>query len=153
MSFAFEVVPNKSAKVKSRRSPEVRCDSTKMSDDLCPRTDRNASRSSDPHSSGMQTKVPSFVLHPAGTHYIPICLDASVVAQAFPNPTTNKGPTSQPLQCHPVSIPVNFHRSANLNAGYVLDVQHINVKGSIHQPRVRPHTQRHLVRFSSSSSS
>lgn len=133
----FLVVPEKTAKIKGKKSVETRCQTSEISDELFNRTDTNPSQSSEQLSTINQPKVPSFVLHPSGTHYIPICLDASVIAQAFPNPS-NKGNASQSLQCHPVSIPVNFHPSANVNESSLLDVQNINVIGSIHQPSVRP---------------
>jgi hypothetical protein len=88
-------------------------------------------------------KVPSFVLHPSGTHYIPICIDASVVAHAFPTHCSSSSvvrlsSSQHAVQCHPVSIPVNFHSHSSTSASYELDIQNINVIGSIHQTSVRP---------------
>ena len=78
-------------------------------------------------------KVPIFVLHPSGTHYIPMCIDLSIVSHAFPT----KSPSSIPeqLQCHPVSIPVNFNPITDPNE---VEIQNINIIGTRHQTSVRP---------------
>ena len=86
-----------------------------------------------------ETKVPSFVLHPSGTHYIPICIDASLISEAFASGPSRSSPGSDQVQCHPISIPVNFHPIvAPVNASDI-DIQNINVIGTRHQTSVRPH--------------
>jgi hypothetical protein len=86
-------------------------------------------------------KVPIFVLHPSGTHYVPMSIDASLVSHAFTrNPShsrTSSLPT-EPVQCHPVSIPVNFNPITSLTDPYELEIQNINVIGTRHQTSVRP---------------
>ena len=121
-------IPEKKNKIKSkpRKLLPARCDTSNTNDDILP------SNSLEPLPV-IEAKVPSFVLHPSGTHYIPICLDASVITHAFPTPSKSL----DVLQCHPVSIPVNFHPCANMNNTYALDVQNINVFGSFHQKSVR----------------
>ncbi|CAF3419086.1 unnamed protein product [Rotaria socialis] len=85
-------------------------------------------------------KVPIFVLHPSGTHYIPMRIDASIVSHAFtrnPNLSRSSSTTDQ-ARCHPVSIPVNFNPIAALSDPYDIEVQNINVIGTRHQTSVRP---------------
>ncbi|CAF2461826.1 unnamed protein product [Rotaria sp. Silwood2] len=84
-------------------------------------------------------KVPIFVLHPSGTHYIPMCIDASIVSHAFTK-NSNKihSSTKDQAQCHPVSIPVNFNPGTAFSDPYELDIQNINVIGTRHQTSVRP---------------
>lgn len=88
-------------------------------------------------------KVPIFVLHPSGTHYIPMCIDASIVSHAFAktsnvsNPSSSSSTTENP-QCHPVSIPVNFNPMTALSDPYELEIQNINVIATRHQTSVRP---------------
>ena len=89
-------------------------------------------------------KVPIFVLHPSGTHYIPMSVDASIVSHAFTKKssysrsTSSSSLASEPIQCHPVSIPVNFNPINTLSDPYELDIQNINVIGTRHQTSVRP---------------
>ncbi|CAF3473860.1 unnamed protein product [Rotaria sp. Silwood1] len=85
-------------------------------------------------------KVPIFVLHPSGTHYIPMCIDSSIVSHAFKQHSnrTNSSTTKDQAQCHPVSIPVNFNPTTALSDPYALDIQNINVIGTRHQTSVRP---------------
>jgi hypothetical protein len=85
-------------------------------------------------------KVPVFVLHPSGTHYIPMCIAASLVSHAFEKGTnlTHSPSTTDQVQCHPVSIPVNFNPPMGLSDPYELDIQNINVIGTRHQTSVRP---------------
>ena len=82
-------------------------------------------------------KVPIFVLHPSGTHYIPMCIDSSLVSHAFKKPTATApciaSTVNEPSQCHPVSIPVNFNPLTASSDSYELDIQNINVIGSRHQ--------------------
>ncbi|CAF0888473.1 unnamed protein product [Adineta ricciae] len=87
-----------------------------------------------------RVKVPIFVLHPSGTHYIPMCIDASVVSHAFEKRSNvaHSSMTTDQLQCHPVSIPVNFNPPVTLSDPYELDIQNINVIGTRHQTSVRP---------------
>ena len=89
-------------------------------------------------------KVPIFVLHPSGTHYVPMSIDASIVSHAFSKTssfsrsTSSSSLTNEPIQCHPVSIPVNFNPISSLSDPYELDIQNINVIGTRHQTSVRP---------------
>lgn len=88
-------------------------------------------------------KVPIFVLHPSGTHYIPMSIDASIVSDAFnKNSLSRTSSTStnghEQIQCHPVSIPVNFNPISSLSDPYELEIQNINVIGTRHQTSVRP---------------
>ncbi|UJR37143.1 hypothetical protein I4U23_029853 [Adineta vaga] len=90
--------------------------------------------------SNSHVKVPIFVLHPSGTHYIPMCIDASVVSHVFEKKSnlTHSSFTSNQVHCHPVSIPVNFNPAMTLSDPYELDIQNINVIGTRHQTSVRP---------------
>ncbi|CAF0829641.1 unnamed protein product [Rotaria sordida] len=84
-------------------------------------------------------KVPIFVLHPSGTHYIPMCIDASIVSHAFTkNSNRAHSSTTDQALCHPVSIPVNFNPITAASDAYELDIQNINVIGTRHQTSVRP---------------
>jgi len=87
-------------------------------------------------------KVPIFVLHPSGTHYIPMCVDASVVSHAFKKNSnvshSSTATTTDQAQYHPVSIPVNFNPFTTLSDSYELEIQNINVIGTRHQTSVRP---------------
>lgn len=97
--------------------------------------------SSTQSSSDMNVKVPIFVLHPSGTHYIPMCIDSSVVSHAFRKTSSNlsrSSSTNEQVQCHPVSIPVNFNPISTSSDSFELDVQNINVIGTRHQTSVRP---------------
>jgi len=87
-----------------------------------------------------KTKVPIFVLHPSGTHYIPMCIDSSIVSHAFNNKSniSQSSSINKQLQCHPVSIPVNFNPVSAISDTYELDIQNINVIGTRHQTSVRP---------------
>ncbi|CAF2848231.1 unnamed protein product [Rotaria sp. Silwood2] len=77
-----------------------------------------------------KSEVPIFVLHPSGTHYIPMCIDSSIVFNTFNNNKFNQTQilsiNEQP-HCHPVSIPVNFNPVLTLSDQYELDIQNINV--------------------------
>ena len=89
----------------------------------------------------VNVKVPIFVLHPSGTHYIPMCIDSSIVSHAFNShsnlPRSSPSRTEQ-TQCHPVSIPVNFNPMITISDPYELDVQNINVIATGHQTSIRP---------------
>jgi len=100
----------------------------------------NIEQQSSIQQSDSNVKVPIFVLHPSGTHYIPMCIDSSVVSHAFKNNSnlSRSLSTTDPAQCHPVSIPVNFNPITTLSDPYELDVQNINVIGTRHQTSVRP---------------
>jgi hypothetical protein len=90
--------------------------------------------------SDSNVKVPIFVLHPSGTHYIPMCIDSSVVFHAFKKNSSlsRSSSTTDQSQCHPVSIPVNFNPITTCSDSYELDIQNINVIGTRHQTSVRP---------------
>jgi len=85
-------------------------------------------------------KVPIFVLHPSGTHYIPMCIDSSVVSNAFKKNSSlsPSSSTTDQAQCHPISIPVNFNPVTAFSDSHELDIQNINVIGTRHQTSVRP---------------
>ncbi|UJR09081.1 hypothetical protein I4U23_013328 [Adineta vaga] len=86
-----------------------------------------------------KTKVPIFVLHPSGTHYIPMSIDSSIVSHAF-NKKSNLSHSSsmnEQFHCHPVSIPVNFNPISAMSDTYELDIQNINVIARRHQTSVR----------------
>ncbi|CAF3029532.1 unnamed protein product [Rotaria sp. Silwood2] len=76
-----------------------------------------------------KSEVPIFVLHPSGTHYIPMCIDSLIVFNTFNNNKFNQTQilsiNEQP-HCHPVSIPVNFNPVLTLSDQYELDIQNIN---------------------------
>ena len=96
-----------------------------------------------PPTSDPTVKVPIFVLHPSGTHYIPMSIDASIVSDAFKKSSLSRSSSTstnsnEPIQCHPVSIPVNFNPISSLSDPYELDIQNINVIGTRHQTSVRP---------------
>jgi len=88
--------------------------------------------------SNSNAKVPIFVLHPSGTHYIPMCIDSSVVCHAFKKHSSSSHSSTDQAQCHPVSIPVNFNPIPTFSDSYELDIQNINVIGTRHQTSVRP---------------
>jgi len=96
----------------------------------------NIEQQSSIQQSDSNVKVPIFVLHPSGTHYIPMCIDSSVVSNAFKK--KNSRSTTDQAQCHPVSIPVNFNPITTFSDSYELDIQNINVIGTRHQTSVRP---------------
>ncbi|CAF1214417.1 unnamed protein product [Adineta steineri] len=103
----------------------------------------NDERQNSSQQSDSNVKVPIFVLHPSGTHYIPMCIDASVVSEAFKKNTnlSHTLSTTDQVQCHPVSIPVNFNSTTTTTTlcdSYELDIQNINVIGTRHQTSVRP---------------
>lgn len=79
------------------------------------------------------TQVPIFVLHPSGTHYIPMSVDLSFVSHAFHSKSSHEQPP-----CHPISIPVNFTPQAIPADPYEIDIQNINVIATRHQTSVRP---------------
>jgi hypothetical protein len=90
--------------------------------------------------SDSNAKVPIFVLHPSGTHYIPMCVDASVVSHGFKKNSnlSHSTTTTDQAQYHPVSIPVNFNPFTTPSDSYELEIQNINVIGTRHQTSVRP---------------
>ena len=79
------------------------------------------------------TQVPIFVLHPSGTHYIPMSVDLSLVSHAFHSKSSHEQPP-----CHPISIPVNFTPHPIPADPYEIDIQNINVIATRHQTSVRP---------------
>ncbi|CAF2045527.1 unnamed protein product [Rotaria magnacalcarata] len=125
--------------------------SNKNDDELCTTSTVEEDKPSDHQSSMLDgqtsteqydstVKVPIFVLHPSGTHYIPMRIDASIVSHAFtrnPNLSRSSSTTDQ-AQCHPVSIPVNFNPITAISDPYDIEVQNINVIGTRHQTSVRP---------------
>ncbi len=64
-------------------------------------------------------------------------IDASTVSHAFTTRSRSSS-ISEQLQCHPVSIPVNFNPITAIADPYELEIQNINVIGSRHQTSVRP---------------
>jgi len=102
----------------------------------------NVDRQTSTQQSDSNAKVPIFVLHPSGTHYIPMCIDSSVVFHAFKKTSSSSSSrsssTNDQAQCHPVSIPVNFNPITTFSDSYELDIQNINVIGTRHQTSVRP---------------
>jgi len=109
------------------------------------------------NSEQMSTSAPIFVLHPTGTHYVPMIIDSSLVSHAFEpqfsqmQAKVNKKRLQQenekelqgkqrdePFQllCHPITIPVNFRRCEEFPNVY--DTQNINVIGYRHQTSVEP---------------
>lgn len=143
---------NRSDKKARRSSPSI---THKEEESLCViseveecKTDERLSpiqekkRLSEPSESNI--KVPIFVLHPSGTHYIPMSIDSSIVQHAFTNrstcsrSTSTSSLTTDQVQCHPVSIPVNFNPISSLSDPYELEIQNINVIGTRHQTSVRP---------------
>ncbi|XP_045165251.1 uncharacterized protein LOC123529109 [Mercenaria mercenaria] len=75
-----------------------------------PNSDSSNNNSSNGESSGTGDEMkpslylPGFVLHPAGTHYIPLSIHPSNVGYDFFAKATQEGPRV----FHPISIPVNF---------------------------------------------
>lgn len=138
-----------STRSNSSSSSSVRKKSPKDKDQLChtsqvdvPST-TNFERQTSPStqtSSDTNVKVPIFVLHPSGTHYIPMCIDSSVVSHAFRKTSnfSHSSSTTEQVQCHPVSIPVNFNPISTSSDSFELDIQNINVIGTRHQTSVRP---------------
>jgi len=105
----------------------------------------------------MSTSAPIFVLHPTGTHYVPMIIDSSLVSHAFEpqfahmrakdskkrlqheNEKEFQGKQHEEqyqLLCHPITIPVNFRRTEEFPNVY--DTQNINVIGYRHQTSVEP---------------
>lgn len=135
----------------SSSSSSVRKKSAKDNDQLCVIShveecqpndiqSTHLDRQTSTHSSDSTVKVPIFVLHPSGTHYIPMCIDSSVVSHAFKKPSnfSRSSSTTEQVQCHPVSIPVNFNPISTCSDSFELDIQNINVIGTRHQTSVRP---------------
>lgn len=50
--------------------------------------------------------LPGFILHPQGTHYMPISVHNTNIAGLFENTSDHDGP----MVFHPISIPVHFRR-------------------------------------------
>ena len=126
----------------TKKSLENNCDISNINENLSPiNNDENFNQFSldEQDKSFQQTKVPIFALHPSGTHYIPMCIDSSIVLNAFNNRNKKNSTTiNEQLQCHPVSIPVNFDVTSSISDPYELDIQNINVIGTRHQTSVRP---------------
>lgn len=136
---------------KSKRSA-FEIDSTAFyaeEDKLCVISEVEGCQSQDPtarsqNKSDSSVKVPIFVLHPSGTHYIPMSIDASIVSDAFNKSSLSRTSSTsttaghEQIQCHPVSIPVNFNPISSLSDPYELEIQNINVIGTRHQTSVRP---------------
>ncbi|CAF3158081.1 unnamed protein product [Rotaria sp. Silwood2] len=132
------VIRNKKDNLKQQISSSINCDKMNSNDNLFSISDISKSQEDDhicqtsidkQNNSIQQSKVPIFVLHPSGTHYIPMCIDSSIVLNAFNN-ISNLSQTSsinEQLHCHPVSIPVNFNPMSALSDQYELDIQNINV--------------------------
>jgi hypothetical protein len=154
----FRIADKKPKFSSSSKEQTIKLDSSNQDDDkLCviseveeyKHNDRQSSSETQQNStqqSDSNVKVPIFVLHPSGTHYIPMCIDASVVSHAFQNHpnlsrTSSSSSSSLPanhVQCHPVSIPVNFNSFVANSDPYELDIQNINVIGTRHQTSVQP---------------
>jgi hypothetical protein len=64
-------------------------------------------------------------------------IDLSIVSHAFDHKPQSSSIAEQ-IQCHPVSIPVNFNPITTCSDSYELDIQNINVIGTRHQTSVRP---------------
>ncbi|CAF1400373.1 unnamed protein product [Adineta ricciae] len=88
-----------------------------------------------------QIKVPIFVLHPSGTHYVPMHIDSSVVSHVFRKKPNASHPScaNEKAHCHPISIPINFTPEPIVFEPCRLDLQNINVIGTKHQASVRLH--------------
>ncbi|XP_021371008.1 transcription factor cwo-like isoform X2 [Mizuhopecten yessoensis] len=54
------------------------------------------------------TPLPAFVLHPKGTHYIPLSIHPSHIQNIFPKESSRDSSGSNFPAYHPISIPVNF---------------------------------------------
>ena len=71
-------------------------------------SNNNSSSNGESSSTGDEVKpscyLPGFVLHPVGTHYIPLSIHPSNVGYDFFATATQQGPRV----FHPISIPVNF---------------------------------------------
>ncbi len=142
------VVPDKKTKIfPSKKSPHASCDISHPDDNRCVTSDVRTSpdhedifQFSIDHQPNPteQIEVPIFVLHPSGTHYIPMCIDSSIVSHAFNNKSNISRSSSVNEQCHPVSIPVNFNPTSTISDPYEVDIQNINVIGMRHQTSVRP---------------
>lgn len=151
MAFNLDLPDRKRPKyltISDKRSQSLRREptskKTRDDDKLCVISQVEGSKYNDNPSTSTESniKVPIFVLHPSGTHYIPMCIDSSVVSHAFKKPTSIvpciSSTANEQAQCHPVSIPVNFNPLTASSDSYELDVQNINVIGSRHQTSVRP---------------
>jgi len=101
----------------------------------------------------ISSSAPIFVLHPSGTHYIPMIIDSALVAHAFESRFSQKELESNQQQqqqqqqddpnsllCHPITIPVNFRRYDNTytNMYNVYETQNINVIQCRHETSVEP---------------
>jgi len=111
------------------------------------------SQTQSPNNVQVSTSAPIFVLHPSGTHYVPMIIDSALVAHAFEPPFTKKQlaqdknqqqqqqaeqryDSQQSLLCHPITIPVNFRRSEDLYPVY--ETQNVNVVQCRHHSSVEP---------------
>ncbi|CAF0877245.1 unnamed protein product [Adineta steineri] len=139
------ILPDRIAHIKPKKqSPHRSCDILNSNGNICSTSDRDTIENhlsiNEQRKSIEAPKVPIFVLHPSGTHYIPMCIDSSIVSRAFNNQSNisrSSSITEQP-QCHPVSIPVNFNPVPAISDPYELEIQNINVIGTRHQTSVRP---------------
>ncbi|CAF1146494.1 unnamed protein product [Rotaria sordida] len=121
------VVCDKKDKLKRQISSQTNCNKSNSNDNPFSISDINKQNNS--------TKVPIFVLHPSGTHYIPMYIDSSIIVNIFNN-KSNPFQTSsinEQVHCHPISIPVNFNPTSILSDQSELDIQNLNVIGTSHQ--------------------
>ncbi|BFZ10917.1 hypothetical protein BsWGS_13955 [Bradybaena similaris] len=70
----------------------------------CKAGGQNTNHSSDSGSSSVA--LPGFILHPQGTHYMPISVHNTNIAGLFEHTSEHDGP----MVFHPISIPVHFRR-------------------------------------------
>ncbi|CAF3730583.1 unnamed protein product [Rotaria sp. Silwood1] len=143
------VIRDKKYDLKHQISSSINCDKSNSHENLFsisdiskPEKDNHTFQNSidAQNTSNQQTKVPIFALHPSGTHYIPMCIDSSIVLNVFDNKSNlcQTSSINEQLHCHPVSIPVNFNPMSALSDQYELDIQNINVIGTRHQTSVKP---------------
>lgn len=89
-------------------------------------SNNNGSSNGESSSAGEDTKVPcllpGFVLHPVGTHYIPLSVHPSSMGPDFFAKVTQQGPRV----FHPISIPVNFGGPLLYMKGFSMDLKHVD---------------------------
>ncbi|XP_060080943.1 uncharacterized protein LOC132560295 [Ylistrum balloti] len=69
------------------------------------------------------TPLPAFVLHPKGTHYIPLSIHPSHIQNIFPKESSRENSDTSIPAFHPISIPVNF-------SGPCVSITNLDIKPS-----------------------
>lgn len=89
-------------------------------------SNNNGSSNGESNSAGEESKMPcllpGFVLHPVGTHYIPLSIHPASFGADFFAKVTQQGPRV----FHPISIPVNFGGPLLYLKSFSMDLKHVD---------------------------